>query len=115
MLPSSVKQYAEREPLTHYVIVRSDLPFGVAVAQTIHAAGESFGQVPEGTYAVALAARNEGHLALIEQKLNDAGIPHHAVREPDRNNELMAIGLQPVADRTVVRCVVGRLRLLGDE
>jgi hypothetical protein len=30
------------EPLTHYVIVRRDLPFGVLCAQLTHAAGESF-------------------------------------------------------------------------
>lgn len=100
--------------LTHFCIVRRDLPIGILGAQLIHAAGESSEQVPVGTYAVALAAKNEEHLAFIEHKLQTLGIPHHAVREPDRNNELMAIGLQPVADRSAVRCVVGKLRLLGD-
>jgi hypothetical protein len=29
-------------PLTHYIVVRRDLPFGVLAAQIAHAAGESF-------------------------------------------------------------------------
>jgi peptidyl-tRNA hydrolase len=32
------------EPLTHYIVVRRDLPFVVTVAQVAHAAGESFYQ-----------------------------------------------------------------------
>ena len=100
--------------LTHFCIVRKDLPRGVLAAQLIHAAGESSGQVPEGTYAVALAARNEGHLSLLEQKLKDAGLPHHAVREPDApwNGALMAIGLAPTIDRSSVLPITKRLRLL---
>lgn len=100
--------------LTHFCIVRRDLPRGVLAAQLIHAAGESSERVPEGTYAVALAAKNEGHLALIEQKLVDAGIPHHAVREPDSpwNGALMAIGLAPTSDRDSVQPITKSLRLL---
>ena len=29
-------------PLTHYIVVRRDLPFGILAAQIAHAAGESF-------------------------------------------------------------------------
>ena len=105
---------AELGFFTHYVIVRADLPLGVIVAQTIHAAGESSPGpgLPTGTRAVALAARNERHLATLEQELIGLDIPHRAIREPDRFNELMAIGIFPVADRTTLQTVTKRLRLL---
>ena len=102
--------------MTHYIIVRTDLPVGCAMAQLIHAAGESAGgDLPNNTIAVALGARDEDHLEFIEAKLRRLSIPHHRVREPDRNNELTAIGLQPVADRRLVRRVVGSLPLFGRE
>lgn len=100
--------------LTHFCIIRADLPLGVLAVQLIHAAGESSGQVPSGTYAVALAARNETHLKLIEEKLQEHGIPHAAVREPDApwNGALMAIGIEPTADRSSVHPITKRLKLL---
>jgi hypothetical protein len=100
---------------THYCIVRADLPRGVLAAQLIHAAGESSpGGLPKGTRAVALAARGELHLARIERRLQQLGIDHRAIREPDPpwNGALMAIGLTPVADRTTLRRALRRLSLL---
>ena len=81
------------------------------VAQTIHAAGESGGDVPSGTYAVALAAKSEIHLLAIEKSLISQNIPHVAIREPDRGNELMAIGIVP-CDRSLVRKEVSQLPLI---
>ena len=84
--------------LTHYVIIRADLPEGVQLAQTIHAAGESSpGNIPKGTYAVALEARDELALLRLESALTIDGIAHVAIREPDPpwNNQLMAIGVAP--------------------
>ena len=105
-----------RHSLTHYCILREDLPFGAQAAQLIHAAGESSpGDLPEGTYAVALAAKSEKHLEFLEEKLRRLAIPHVAIREPDRDHELMAIGLYPVEDRRSIRRVVGNLPLLGKE
>lgn len=100
--------------LTHFCIVRRDLPWPVIAAQLIHAAGESSEQLPVGTIAVALAAKNEDHLTFIEHKLQTLGIPHHAVREPDEpwNGALMAIGLQPTKDRSSVKPVTKKLQLL---
>ena len=101
--------------LTHYCIVRADLPRGVLAAQLIHAAGESSpGGLPEGTRAVALAARGELHLASIERRLQQLGIDHRAIREPDPpwGGALMAIGLAPVHDRTPLRRALRRLPLL---
>lgn len=99
--------------INHYVIVRSDLPFGSIVAQAIHAAGET-GPVPPGTYAIALAASDEQALAEIEARLLFHKIPHVAIREPDLGNSLTAIGLFPVEDRRTVRRYLKGLRLLGD-
>jgi len=71
----------------------------VQIAQTIHAAGESFKDPlrirGSPIYAVALAAKNEDQLLKLEEKLLQSGIPHKAIREPDRDNELMAIGIVP--------------------
>lgn len=92
--------------LTHYLIVRRDLPLGVMCAQLAHAAGESFFQlglsaVPpvniERTTVVVLGARNEHRLKRLEAKLQQVHIPHAAIREPDApwDGQLMAIGLVP--------------------
>lgn len=104
-----------RQPLTHYCILRQDLPLGTLAAQLIHAAGESSkGDLPPNTYAVALAAKSEEHLAFLEDKLRRLSIPHVAIREPDApwNGALMAIGIQPLADRKQLKKVTSSLPLL---
>jgi hypothetical protein len=86
------------DPLTHYVIVRADLPRGIQAAQIIHAAGESSpGGLPEGTYAVALVARDELHLTLLAEELEKREVRFVRIREPDRpyDGALMALGLVP--------------------
>ena len=103
------------QSLTHYCLIRQDLPRGVLAAQLIHAAGESASaDLPSGTIAVALAARDEPHLVSLELELRRLGIPHRAIREPDPpwNGALMAIGIVPIRDRTRVREVTGSLPLL---
>ena len=104
--------------ITHYCIVRTDVSFGVQMAMLLHAAGESFGKDPpkcrnDGVpiYAVALAAKNEAELLLLEDKLLRKAIPHVAFREPDRNNELMAIGIVPM-ERGRVRNLLSSLPLI---
>lgn len=97
------------------MIVREDLPRGVLAAQLIHAAGESSpGGLPTHTFAVALAARDQVHLESLEQKLLAHRIPHRAIREPDApwDNALMAIGIEPISDRAIVKPVTGSLTLL---
>jgi hypothetical protein len=109
-----VGRFDSPSPRYHYCIVRDDLPRGVLAAQLIHAAGESSERVVSGTHAVALAAKDEAHLSRIEAKLQRRGIAHTAIREPDApyNGALMAIGIEPVADRRLVRPVTKGLRLL---
>lgn len=106
---------ATKKTLYHYVIVRADLPRGVQAAQIIHAAGEScVGPVPEGTFAIALHARDEAHLHDIKRSLWDAEVPHVAISEPDApyGGQMMAIGLFPTDDRSRVRTVTSSLPLV---
>jgi 7-keto-8-aminopelargonate synthetase-like enzyme len=81
------------------VIIRKDLPFGVALAQTVHAAGESAQEVkvPPQTHAVVLAVPDEAALLNVESVLMIAGVGISSIREPDVpwNNQLMAIGIKP--------------------
>ena len=105
--------------LTHFCIVREDLPLGVLAAQLVHAAGESSpGDLPPHTTAIVLAARDRTHLEMIEVKLLRLGVPHVAIREPDEPwcNELMAIGVVP-ADKgdKQLRRVTAQLPLLRDK
>lgn len=94
--------------LTHYVIVRKDLPKGVIAAQLVHAAGESM--TPGHHYAVVLAVADEYALLDIELALCTEGIEHVSVREPDapHNGALMAIGVKP-CERDSVRNVLRSL------
>lgn len=108
---------ATAQPLRHYVIVRADLPFGLQVAQVVHAAGESASPRPRpGTHAVALHARDEAHLHEIAQRLYNAGIEHHCVFEaeddPQFPGQLMSIGLYPTRDRDKVKKVLSSLPLV---
>lgn len=81
------------------MIIRKDLPFGVALAQTTHAAGESAQncKVPPNTHAVVLAVECEEALRMVERKLLQANIEISAIREPDAPylGQLMAIGVKP--------------------
>lgn len=88
------------ETLYHYVIVRKDLPFGVALAQTVHAAGESAQEVkvPPNTCAVVLAVPDEAALLAVEKRLQEALIDGvTSIREPDEPycGQLMTIGIKP--------------------
>lgn len=100
-------------PLTHYIIIREDLPSNIALVQAIHAASES-GPTKKGDYAIALAAIDEPHLEQIESQLISHNIPHISIREPDEPycGQIMAIGLVPVQERKSVRRVVGKLKLV---
>jgi hypothetical protein len=100
--------------LFHYIIVRSDIPLGLACAQIAHAAGESGPAVP-GTHAVILAASPE-ELHALAQRLEDARIAFAPVIESDAPylNVLLAIGIPP-CPRERVRRFVSSLPLFGKE
>lgn len=96
------------------MIVRSDAPPGVQLAQTIHAAGQS-AQLPDAspasppTIAVALAASPD-ELAALAHALAAADVRHVLVHEPDAPwcGALMAIGMVP-SPRVAVRRFVSHL------
>ena len=100
--------------LYHYAIVRRDLPFGVVLAQTVHAAGESVQGmlVPPSTHAVVLAVSDEKSLLDVEAKLLKAGIEIAAIRELDEPycGQLMTIGVKPQT-REKLRKLLGSLPL----
>ena len=83
----------------------------------IHAAAESASGTIPGTYAVALSAENEDALLRLEKRLTWEQIPHSAFREPDPpyNGALMAIGINPVEDRRIVRRFLKGFPLVGRE
>jgi len=109
-------------PLTHYVVLREDLPLGLMVAQAVHAAGESSpGNLPTGTYAVVLAVPDEEALLHYAERLRYAGIEHKLIGEPDlkpyrflEGEQATAIGIPPTTDRPAVRKILGMLPLLKE-
>jgi len=95
-------------------VVRKDLPFGVALAQVVHAAGESVQnvEVPPQTHAVVLAVPDEISLLSVEKKLLEAGIEISAIREPDEpySGALMTVGIKPQT-REKIRKLLSNLPL----
>lgn len=90
--------------LTHYIIVRRDLPLGVLAAMITHAAGESgalYQDIYDGRFrdaaAVVLEAKNEDDLYAIERRLRLHNFRYVAVTESDGkySGHFMAIGLVP--------------------
>jgi len=93
-------------------LVRKDLDRGIQAAMIVHAAGESSpGNLPHDTYAVVLAVPNEAALAREADRLQAAGVELVRVHEPDRNDELMALGLRP-ARKGALRRLLSQLPLL---
>ena len=100
--------------LYHYVIIRSDLPYGVQLAQTIHAAGESCdGPLPSGTYAIALSVPNEEALLNLADRLWDGEVPHKVIVETDGkfSGQAMTIGLFPTYERDIIKKFTSSLPL----
>ncbi len=85
-------------------------------AQLIHASGESSpGDLPVGTHAIALEARDSAHLAEIAQSLRERQLPHCCITENDEpyQGELMAIGVVP-APKSTLRRALSSLPLVRD-
>lgn len=92
--------------MTHYVVVRADLPRGIQAAQIVHAAGESSpGDIVEGTFAVVLAAPDEESLMAVAARLLRERVAFVPIFEPDApyDGALMAIGLRPARKETLRR------------
>lgn len=83
-------------------------------AQLIHSAGESSpGNLPGGTHAIALTARDSAHLAEISEKLKVNGVSHVPIVEncPPYRGELLAIGVVP-APRSALKRYFSSLPLV---
>lgn len=80
----------------HYVIVRRDLPTGLAGAMILHAAGES-GPAPPGSVAILLGVADEPELRELAARTPGA----HIVSECDGpyEGQAMAFALAPCVDR----------------
>jgi hypothetical protein len=95
--------------------VRSDLPHGIQVAQTAHAAGESAGgPLPDGTIVVALAVPCEQTLRAIADALSKHNLTYKLIVENEGPwaNLAMAIGVTPTHDRAAVRRATSALPLV---
>ena len=100
-------------PLTHYVVVRDDLPRGHAVAQTVHAVGETLsGPAEPLTHSVVLSVPNETALVALARSLCASGVPHRLITEPDLGDAATVIGFPPTRDRKALAKFLGRLPLL---
>jgi hypothetical protein len=94
--------------------VRADLPVGVQAAQIIHAAGySSSGDLPEGTYAVALTTRDESELRSLALTLAREGHRANLIIEQDEpyTGQAMALGIAP-CDRRALRPILRKLPLM---
>lgn len=80
----------------------------------VHAAGESStGNLPSGTYAIALQARDELHLLEVAQLLFRNNVKYKLIREtdPPYGGQAMAIGVFP-REREEVRKLLSQLPLV---
>ena len=100
-----------------YTIVRADLPAGLQIAQSLHAAVEYSLLNPQtyqdwhehSNYVVCLSARDVSHLETLKLKLSGRGIDYAHFYEPDLGNELTALSF--IADRRDGNRVVASLPL----
>lgn len=100
--------------LTHYCVVRADLPIGAQAAQLIHAAGmSSMDNLPAGTYAVALTVKDEAELRSLAETLEREGLSRQLIVEEDApySGQAMAIGIPP-ADRKTLKRYLSKYPLL---
>jgi hypothetical protein len=95
----------------HYILLREDLPTGVALAQACHAASESSQGTEPGTFLIVLGLPDEPAMQKYAKRLRSKDIRFVEFREPDRNNEVTAIGIFPTKDRDALRKVIGHLAL----
>lgn len=96
------------------MVLRKDLPLGMQIAQTIHAAGESAAGIalPSNTHAVALHVRSELELRAVAARLAAAGVRHSLIVEADApyEGQAMAFGVHPHAGEEARR-LLGSLPL----
>lgn len=86
--------------------MRADLSSGLQLAQAVHAAFQFFAEWPslagvwvrESNFLVVVATPNELALAELAGRAVEEGLARTIVREPDLDNTITAVALQPGAD-----------------
>jgi peptidyl-tRNA hydrolase len=86
--------------------VRSDLSSGLQLAQAVHAAFQFFAEWPslarawteDSNFLVVVAVPDELALADLAARAVEEGIARTIVREPDLDNTITAVALQPGAE-----------------
>lgn len=89
-----------------YVVTRKDLFPGAQIAQALHAFREFIEEHPtidkswykNSNYIAILSAKDEMELERLSLRLTKKGIKHSLFREPDLNDELTAIAIEPGRD-----------------
>ena len=102
------------------VITRRDLPIGTQSLQSAHAAidfqhkfpSESTEWHKNSNYLVFLTVEDEKELINLIHKVNIKSIKHTVFYEPDLDNQITAIALEPSKDS---KKVTSSLPLLGKE
>lgn len=86
-----------------YIVTRRDLSPGYQLAQSVHAALDFSLEYPELTkdwhsisnYICLLAAKDESELAALSDRLKKKDLKFIVFTEPDLNNEITAIAIEP--------------------
>jgi peptidyl-tRNA hydrolase len=86
-----------------YIVVRADLPPGLMAAQAVHAAFHFSQSYPDmvtrwlnaSNYLVIVSVSDEEALHDVISKARGRGIVAFGVREPDLDEQLTAVALQP--------------------
>lgn len=109
---SSLGQPSTAPSQVLYTIVRGDLPPGVQVAQTAHAASEASGHPP--TIVVALMVPDEASLRRVAEALGENSLTYKLITEEDGPyaGQAMAVGIAPSTDRKAIRKVTSALPLV---
>jgi len=97
------------ETLKFYVIIRSDLPPGAQAAQAVHGAIAFMMEHPvtasywhhKSNNLVVLQVPNEECLLHLAGRAQDAEVEHSVFREPDFDNTVTAVALEPAGARLV--------------
>jgi len=84
-------------------VTRKDLFPGAQIAQSLHAFREFIEDYPDlekewyskSNHIAILAAKNEAELLRLSKRLEKKGIKHSLFGEPDFDNELTAIAIEP--------------------
>jgi peptidyl-tRNA hydrolase len=94
-----------------YVVVRRDLPVGLRCAQICHAAlkfAHEWRTIETAWYhgsnnIVILEVEDQAELLVMIERLRNGGISLSVFEEPDLNNEITAIAVEPKAKRLLRR------------